>query len=272
MLQNYVFIYKKLVALRFIRAMEKLTAIIPVGNEAHNIRQVLESVSFADEIMVVDSMSTDDTVAIAKEYTDFIVQREYQYSASQKNWAIPQATHDWILLVDADERVTPELQKEIKSILAANPNPDIVAYWIYRMNHFMGNRIRFSGWQNDKVIRFFKKDKCHYEDKMVHAEIVADGKVGFLNNKFHHNTYTTLNEHVTKLNRYAAWQARDYDKTTNRLTPFHFILKPIWGFLKHYILQMGFRDGIPGVMISYLHAYAIILRYSKLWLYRRGLQ
>ena len=153
--------------------MEKLTVIVPVGNEAHNIREVLDSVSFADEIMVVDSHSTDDTVAIAKEYTDFIIQREYQYSASQKNWAIPQASHDWILLVDADERVTPELRDEIQSILKENPDPDVVAYWIYRMNHFMGKRIRYSGWQNDKVIRFFRKDKCRYEDKMVHAEIEA---------------------------------------------------------------------------------------------------
>jgi glycosyltransferase involved in cell wall biosynthesis len=163
--------------------MSKLTAIIPTGNEEHNIREVLESVTFADEIMVVDSFSTDNTVAIAKEYTNFILQRDYKYSASQKNWAIPQATHDWILLVDADERVTPELQKEIKHILK-NPPQHITGYWIYRMNHFMGERVKYSGWQNDKVIRLFRKDHCKYEDKMVHAEIVTDGEVGFLKNKF----------------------------------------------------------------------------------------
>ena len=252
--------------------MEKLTAIVPVGNEAHNIREVLESVSFADEIMVVDSFSSDDTVAIAREYTDFIVQREYLYSSSQKNWAIPQATHNWILLVDADERVTPELRDEIQSILRSETPPNVVAYWIYRMNHFMGKRICYSGWQNDKVIRFFRKDKCRYEDKMVHAEIEADGEVGYLKHKFYHNTYTTMDSHIKKLNRYAAWQARDYDKMTYRLTLFHFIIKPVWGFFKHYIVQMGFRDGIPGILISYLHAYAIILRYSKLWLYRRGMK
>lgn len=252
--------------------MEKLTVIVPVGNEAHNMHEVLQSVSFADEIMVVDSYSTDETIAIAKEYTDFIIQREYKYSASQKNWAIPQATHDWILLIDADERVTPELQEEIQAILKNNTNPDIVAYWIYRKNHFMGKHIKYSGWRNDKVIRFFRKDQCRYEDKMVHAEIETEGKVGFLKHKFYHNTYTTLDNHIKKLNRYAAWQARDYDKKTNRLTPFHFIIKPAWGFFKHYFLQMGFMDGIPGVLISYLHAYAIILRYSKLWLYRRGLK
>jgi len=252
--------------------MKKLTAIIPVGNEAHNIREVLESVSFADEIMVVDSYSTDGTIDIAREYTDFIIKREYQYSASQKNWAIPQATHEWVLLVDADERVTPELKQEIQSILTKEDDSKFVAYWIYRQNHFMGKRVRFSGWQNDKVIRLFKKSKSHYEDKMVHAEIIADGEVGYLKHKFYHNTYTTIDSHIKKLNRYAAWQARDYDKKTNRLTPFHFIIKPVWGFFKHYIIQMGFRDGVPGILISYLHAYAIILRYAKLWLYRRGLK
>lgn len=251
--------------------MEKLTAIIPTGNEEHNIRAVLESVAFADEIMVVDSFSTDDTVSIAKEYTDFIIQRDYKYSASQKNWAIPQATHDWILLVDADERVTPELQREIKTLLK-NPPQDTDAYWIYRMNHFMGKRVKYSGWQNDKVIRLFRKDTCRYEDKMVHAEIVTKGKVGFLKNKFYHDTFISLDHHITKLNRYAAWQARDYDKKVNRLTPFHMIIKPLWGFFKHYILQMGFRDGIVGLVISYLHAYSIWMRYAKLWLYRRGLK
>lgn len=250
--------------------MNKLTVIIPTGNEEHNIRGVLESVSFADEIMVVDSYSTDNTVEIAKEYTSFILQREYQYSASQKNWAIPQANNEWILLVDADERVTPELKDEILSILKNPPTDDTVAYWIYRMNHFLGERVKFSGWQNDKVIRLFKKSKCRYEDKMVHAEIIADGKVKFLKNKFYHNTYTTIDNHIIKLNRYATWQAKDYDHKTGMLTPYHFILKPFWGFFKHYIIQMGFRDGVVGLTIGFMQSYAIFMRYVKLWLLRKG--
>src|SRR5690554_3322106 len=201
---------------------EKLTAIIPTGNEEQNIRGVLESVSFADEILVVDSYSTDKTVEIAREYTDFIIQRDYQYSASQKNWAIPQATHEWILLVDSDERVTPALQKEIIDIMKNPPPDDVAGYWIYRMNHFMGERVKFSGWQNDKVIRLFRKSMCRYEDKMVHAEIVTSGKVKFLKNRFYHNTYKGIDNHIQKLNRYASWQAIDYDKKTGILTPYHF--------------------------------------------------
>ncbi len=251
--------------------MQKLTAIIPTGNEENNIREVLESVNFADEIIVVDSMSTDLTTTIAKEFTDRIISRPYQYSASQKNWAIPQATHEWILLLDADERVTPELKTEILDVLDSI-DINTVAYWIYRKNHFMGKHVKYSGWQNDKVIRLFKRDLCRYEDKMVHAEIVADGKVSFLKNRLHHNTYRSIDSHIKKLNRYAAWQAIDYDKFTGRLHGFHFFIKPVWSFFKHYILQLGFRDGVVGFVISSLHAYAVLMRYTKLWLYRRGMK
>ncbi|NER15516.1 glycosyltransferase [Leptobacterium flavescens] len=249
---------------------KKLTAIVPVQNEEHNIREVLESISFADEIMVVDSFSTDNTLQIAREYTDFIVQREYGYSASQKNWAIPQANNEWIFLVDADERVSEELKNEILATLEKDEDPN-VAYWIGRNNHFMGKRIRYSGWQNDKVIRLFRKSKCIYEDKMVHAEIKADGQVGFLNSPLYHNTYVNLDRHILKLNRYASWQAEECEKKTGKLTPYHFVIKPFWRFFKHYFLQSGFRDGLPGFVIAYLRSYSIFIRYVKIWLLRRNL-
>ncbi|NAS32780.1 glycosyltransferase [Flavobacteriaceae bacterium R38] len=250
---------------------EKLTAIIPVKNEAHNIRDVLESVSFADEIMVVDSYSTDDTLKIAKEYTSFILQRDFNYAASQKNWAIPQATHEWILLVDADERVTPNLKEEVINILK-NPPQKTVAFWIGRVNYFMGQQIKHSGWQNDKVIRLFKKSKCKYQDKLVHEEIIADGEVGFLKNKFIHYTYRSIDKHVEKLNKYAAWQAEEKSAKTGKLTPYHFVIKPFWRFFKHFVVQGGFRDGLPGFVISFLRAYSMLIRYIKIWLFRKGLK
>jgi glycosyltransferase involved in cell wall biosynthesis len=250
---------------------EKVTAIIPVYNESHNIENTLKSVAFADEIMVVDSYSTDDTVAIAKKYTNFIVQRNFEYPASQKNWAIPQSSNEWILLLDADERVTPALQDEILEILS-NPAPDINAYWIYRKNHFMGKEVRYSGWQNDKVIRLFKKSHNRYEDKMVHEEIIPTGNVGFLKNRLYHNTYVSLDHYLNKLDKYAYWQARDYDSMTGKLTPFHFLVKPSWKFFKHYIIQQGFRDGIVGFSVSFLQSYSVVLRYMKLWLYRRDIK
>lgn len=251
--------------------MEKLTAIIPTGNEIHNIKDVIASVDFADEILVVDSFSTDGTFKIAQEFATKVIQREYQYSASQKNWAIPQAKHEWILLVDADERVTTELKFEIQQILK-NPPSGIVAFWIGRNNHFMGERVEYSGWRNDKVIRLFKRDCCKYEDKHVHAEIIADGHVGFLKTKLYHNTYVSFDKYLEKMNRYAWLQAKDYDKKTGRLTPYHFIVKPFWGFVKHYIIQSGFRDGVIGLTIGYIQGYVVFMRYVKLWLLRKNRQ
>lgn len=248
--------------------MKKLTAIIPVGNEVHNIEAVIASVDFADEILVVDSFSTDGTFEIAEKLATKVIRRSFDYPSSQKNWAIPQAKHEWILLVDADERVTPELKAEIMDVLK-NPHPDIVAYWIGRMNHFMGERVYYSGWRNDKVIRLFKRDVCKYEDKYVHEEIITDGPIGKLKNKFHHNTYISLDKYMEKMNRYATWQAKDYDKKTGTLTPYHFVIKPFWGFFKHYIVQSGFRDGIVGFTIGYIQGYVIFMRYVKLWLLRR---
>ncbi|HRV54532.1 MAG TPA: glycosyltransferase family 2 protein, partial [Mangrovimonas sp.] len=211
----------------------------------------------------------DGTYEKAQQLATKVIRRDYEYSASQKNWAIPQAQHEWILLVDADERVTPELKAEIQKILG-NPPQDIVAYWIGRMNHFMGERVHYSGWRNDKVIRLFKRDYCKYEDKNVHAEIIANGSIGQLKNKLYHNTYITFDKYVEKMNRYATWQAKDYDKKTGRLTPYHFVIKPFWGFFKHYIVQSGFRDGVVGFTIGYLQAYVVFMRYVKLWLLRRN--
>ena len=249
--------------------MQKLSVIIPTGNEIHNIEAVIDSVQFADEILVVDSLSTDGTYEKAQTLGVNVIRRAYEYSASQKNWAIPQAKHQWILLVDADERVTPELQTEIINILK-NPPENIVAYWIGRNNHFMGEHVKYSGWRNDSVIRLFKRDFCKYEDKHVHAEIIADGGIGRLKQKFYHNTYITFDKYIEKMNRYAWWQAKDYDKKTGRLTPYHFVIKPFWGFFKHYIIQSGFRDGVVGLTIGYIQGYVIFMRYVKLWLLRKN--
>ncbi len=249
--------------------MSKLTAIIPTGNEIHNIEAVIASVDFADEILVVDSFSTDGTFEKAQELATKVIRREYKYSASQKNWAIPQAKHEWILLVDADERVTPELRAEIIEVLK-KPSKEIAAYWIGRMNHFMGERVNYSGWRNDSVIRLFKRDLCKYQDKHVHAEIIANGKIDRLKNKLYHNTYITFDKYLEKMNRYAWWQAKDYDKKTGRLTPYHFVVKPFWGFFKHYVVQSGFRDGVVGLTIGYVQGYVIFMRYAKLWLLRKN--
>jgi glycosyltransferase involved in cell wall biosynthesis len=242
--------------------MEKLTAIIPTFNEAHNIVDAIQSIDFADEILIVDSFSTDNTLELAKPLVTKIIQREYENSASQKNWAIPQAKHEWILLLDADERITPELKDEIVEKLKSSPSES--GFWIRRKNHFMGKHIRFSGWQGDKVIRLFKRDECKYEPKHVHAEIVTEGEVGWLKNRIWHNTFVTREAFHNKLVRYAKWQAKDYDKRTPVITPFHTVIKPAVRFLKHYIIQLGVLDGRTGFIISRFQANAVRMRYKYL--------
>jgi glycosyltransferase involved in cell wall biosynthesis len=244
--------------------MNKLTAIVPTGNEEKNIERVLRTVSFADEIMVVDSFSTDRTVELARKYTDFIVQREYGYSASQKNWAIPQASHEWILLVDADEWVPETLRNEIREIL--EKGTDKVGFWIRRSNYFMGKRLRYSGWQNDRVIRLFRKSKCRYEDKMVHAGIRADGSVGVLCNALEHDTWKGFDAYIVKVNRYATWRAIDDQKRGIHANAFHLIIKPLFRFFKHYFMRGGFLDGVPGLTACYLSSYEVFTRYVRLWL------
>ncbi|MEE2700473.1 MAG: glycosyltransferase family 2 protein [Bacteroidota bacterium] len=246
--------------------MEKLTAIIPTENEEHNIVATIKSVEFANEIIVVDSFSKDKTVELATPLADTILQREYENSASQKNWAIPQAKYKWILLLDADERVTPELKKEVIEII--NSNSRISGFWIKRENYFMGKKVRFSGWRKDKVIRLFKRDECKYENKHVHAEIISDGEISILKNKLIHNTFISKEAYLRKLERYAKWQAKDYDKKLKRVTLFHTLIKPFVRFLKHYIFQLGILDGYVGFIISLYQAKSVKLRYKYLKEYR----
>ena len=249
-----------------------ITAIVPCYNEEHNIVEVLKTVDFCEEVLLVDSHSTDDTVKLAQPYITKLLVRDYEHSASQKNWAIPQAKHEWILLVDADERVTPALKQEIIELYNRIESQPHVAYWIGRRNFFMGKQIRYSGWRNDKVIRFFKKSKCHYLDKQVHSEIVADGSVGYLDNKFLHYKYDSIDDHIKKLQRYAAHQAVDYGPKTGKITAFHVIIKPFWSFIKHYFIQLGFLDGFGGLVIAYLRGYMVFMRYVKMWLMRREIK
>jgi glycosyltransferase involved in cell wall biosynthesis len=243
--------------------MKQVTAIIPVFNEEHNIAQAIESVKWADEILVVDSFSTDHTVQIAKNMGARVIQRTYENSASQKNWAIPQAAFEWIFLLDADERADEKLKKEIQQLLSSPDELSCQAYWIRRVNFFMGRKIRFSGWRGDKVIRFFKRDLCRYEDKRVHAEVVCSGKVGMLKNTLYHNTYKDLSHYLEKWDRYSGWGAAD--RAEKGVVPgyFHFLVKPAFRFFRDYFLKGGFLDGSAGFAVCALSSMGVFMRYLK---------
>lgn len=240
--------------------MSKVTAIVPTCNEEARLEKCLQSLIWADELLVVDSYSTDRTLEIARNYNARIIQHEYLNSAAQKNWIIPQATHDWIFLLDADEYIQPEIVEEIREILKA---PRHEAYWVKRKNFFMGKRIRFSGWQGDKVIRLFRKNH-RYEPKHVHSEILTSGSAGRLKNPIFHNTFLTLDHFLGKMDRYTTWGALDRLSGTSQVGFFHLFLKPVFRFIQFFIFRFGFLDGIHGYMIASFAAYSVYLRSVRL--------
>ncbi|MFT7588576.1 MAG: glycosyltransferase involved in cell wall biosynthesis [Limisphaerales bacterium] len=240
-----------------------ITAIIPTYNEEENIREAIESVGFADEVLLVDSLSTDKTVEIAIDLGARVIQREYINSASQKNWAIPQAKHKWIFLLDADEKASPALQSEIVQILEKG-NISERSFWIKRDNWFLGKRVRYSGWQRDKVVRLFHRD-CRYEEKHVHAEIVTNGNAGKLKGTIIHNTAKTIMPYIRKWNRYSTWGALDRKEKGQRPGVWEFFVKPWFRFTQQYIFRLGILDGWLGFIICSLDGAGVWMRYVKLW-------
>ncbi|MBD67073.1 MAG: glycosyl transferase family 2 [Halobacteriovoraceae bacterium] len=250
--------------------MEKITAIIPCFNEEHNIRGAIESCLFADEVIVVDSFSTDKTVEIIKEFPQVkFVQHEYEHSAAQKNWIIPQAKHDWIFLLDADERTNKDLIEEIRQTVKSEPKE--VAFWIGRDNYFMDQKLNHI-WAGDAVIRLFRKSQCKYQNKHVHAEIETNGPIGRLKNSLAHDTYQGkgLEAHLLKGMRYTTWAALDRVNKIQKVTLYHLLIKPFFAFLKRYLLQKGFLDGKAGFIISCMGAWNVFIRNVKVWRMHQG--
>lgn len=244
-------------------ARRPLTVIVPTYNEEEMIRDCLESILFADEILVVDSFSTDRTLAIAGELGARIIQREFDYPADQKNWAIPQATHEWVLLLDADERATPALCEEIDAILRAEPRAD--GYWIPRVNFFLGRPIRRCGWETDKVIRLFRRDVSRYQDRRVHEEIDLPEPLPVLKHSLEHLTFRSFRQYFNKLDRYSEWGAGQMYLKGRRAKAIEVLLRPVARFVRMYILRLGFLEGGRGLVLSLLGAFSVYLKYARLW-------
>lgn len=240
-----------------------LTILIPAFNEAENIRAAIASADWAGEVFVVDSFSTDGTPEIALELGARVVQHEYLNSAAQKNWAIPQAAHPWVMVLDADERITPELREEIRAFLAA-PGRD-KGMRIFRRNHFCGKPIRYCGWQDDSVLRLFPRDEGRYQDREVHADVMLEGPVRVAREQLLHYTFRSFDQYMKKFDRYTTWAAGDRARTTGRVGFIHLAGRPLWRFFKQYVLRFGFLDGRAGLIICTLAAYSVFLKYAKLW-------
>lgn len=241
-----------------------ISILITTFNEENNLIDLLPSLVWADEILIVDSFSTDQTVIVAKQMACRVVQRVYQGPADQKNWAIPQLKHPWVLILDADERLSEELISEIKT-LVLSPNTLYDGFWIHRQNYFMGKKIRYSGWQGDAVIRLIQRDNCRYNNKQVHEEIEQyEKKIGKLQASLDHYTYKDLQHFMAKMERYATWSAQDYLYKTPKVTLYHLGVKPFFRFINHFILKKGFLDGTVGFIISSIMAWGVFMRYAKI--------
>lgn len=247
----------------------KVSALIPTYNEEKNIRDCLESLQWAEEIIVVDSYSEDSTREIAREFTDRVYQHEYVNSATQKNWALDnlEFSNRWVLIVDADERCTDELRTSIES---KSENPGYDGYWIYRENHFLGKKIKHCGWNKDKVLRLFKKEKGRYKDKEVHAQLNLSGKENSLEGKLKHFTYRDFESYFEKFNRYSTWGARQLYKDGKKGSVFKIITRPVCRFLRTYFLFLGFLDGVHGLILSSLAGMSVFAKYVKLWHFQQS--
>ncbi|CAI8311583.1 MAG: SPBc2 prophage-derived glycosyltransferase SunS [Flavobacterium sp. SCGC AAA160-P02] len=242
--------------------MTKITAIIPTFNEQERIKNSLNSAQFADEVIVIDSFSTDDTISIVKKSNAILLQRKFDNFSKQKNYAIQHASFDWIVWIDADEVLTKDLQQEIKDAVE-NPKEN-VGFYMYRIFFFKGKKMRFTGTQNDKLIRLFNRKYCHYEG-IVHEKIIAKGKLGVLKNKILHYSYISFDKYIVKLNQHSALKAQELYNKGLIITPFHLIIKPIARFIKHYFIKLGILDGFYGFIISFALSYGVLVRYIKLW-------
>ncbi|MHC4400095.1 MAG: glycosyltransferase family 2 protein [Planctomycetota bacterium] len=249
----------------------KLSVIIPCKDERRNIRPCIESVrDIADEILVADSGSTDGTLDIVDDIGGCrVIRREYIDSGNFKNWAIPQAEYPWVLIIDADERVTEPLADEIRQVLDGGPSLD--GYWIYRASYFMGRRIRFSGWQNDRVLRLFHRDLGRYEATGDHAEVVIPtDRVGRLRARLQHYTYWSYDQYFRKFNRYTKLQAERWHREGRRLNRVQLVLSGPLRFLRAYVLQLGFLDGLAGLQISALTGFYSFMKRARLWELNHG--
>lgn|SRR5574341_762374 len=250
----------------------KLSVIVPTGNREDVIEDCLKSVRWADEVIVVDSLSTDATLAIAQNYADRILQHEYGFSARQKNWAIPQATHEWVLIVDTDERIHPCLREEIETVLASPQEHS--GFRIPRINLVLGKPIFRCGYYPDYQIRLFRRDKACYEMRRVHAHLLVDGSVGTLKAPIIHYAHRSLDQMLRNLLvLMTTWEAEErlHQQTqkgksfsTERIV-FHLLMRPIAAFFFRFLFQGGWREGMHGLTTSMIWGMYVAITYMKIW-------
>ena len=243
----------------------KISASIIVFNEEHNIAELCETVSWADEIVIIDSSSTDKTVEIARKYTDKVFDHEFLGYKDKHEFADAHTTGDWILWIDADERVTSELREAIEAVKNKSDDELPDGFWIKRKTWYMGRWIMHSGWYPDYQMRLYRKSASYWDGVSPHETARVRGRTEKLDGEFLHNTKRDLSEHNRVLNSYTSLAAEYMAGNDRKVGALTLVIAPLSGFFRSYIAKQGFRDGIPGLVIAMFTGYSVFLKYAKLW-------
>ena len=242
----------------------KLTVTVITHNEAAHIAAALDSVAWADEIIVIDSGSTDGTAEIARQKATRVIVRDWPGYSAQKNFAADQAAHDWVLSLDADERVTPALAEEIRSIL--HRGPDAKGYRIKRVSFYLGRWIRTTDWYPDYQLRLYDRRAGRWNGLRIHESFrLSDGQPTLLSGEIEHYAYRDISHHLKKIDAYTTLIAQQWREEGRRTSMLAMALHPKFAFFRNYILRRGFMDGVPGLIVSVLNSYYVFLKLAKLW-------
>ncbi len=238
-----------------------LSVIIIAKNEARHIVSCLDSVTWADEIIVLDSGSTDETVSLCKKYTPYVYETDWPGFGPQKQRALEKAQGEWILSIDADEIITHDLKKEIKQAIKSTR---FAGYQVPRLSKFCGKEIHHSGWWPDYTIRLFRKNSANFSLVPVHEKVNVEGAVGKLKNSILHDTYETLDEAIYKMNRYSTLGAKMLCDAGKKSSLGKALIRACWTFIRTYLIKAGFLDGKYGLMLAILNAEGTFYKYIKL--------
>jgi len=244
----------------------KITGIITTFNEERNIVDCIKSLEWCDEVLVVDSFSTDKTVELSTGFDNVrLIQRTYFGSASQKNWAMDHAKHNWLLILDADERCSTQMKEEILDILK---KPDYMAYSMIRKTYFLGKVIKFSGWQHDIVTRLVRKNGGRCPNIRSHGGVLAYGEAPLLLNPLIHFMVDDLNHYFERLKIQGYWGAGQFYIDKRKINAFTIVTHTFWRFFRTYIFQLGFLDGGKGLVFCLAQSYGTFVKYSLCWYWR----
>lgn len=244
---------------------ESIAALVITYNEEKNIEECLESVNWINEIIVIDACSTDRTVEIARQYTDKVFLNIWNGFGQQKNLGIEKTMSEWVLIVDADERVSPELRYEIEDRLSKHRNDRFAGYQIPRRNYFYGKWIRWGGSYPDYQLRLFRKDSGRYNDVAIHENLILDGPIGYLKNHIDHITERCIADHFKKFDNYTTLAAQEKRKRKKQIKWYDIAFRPIITFIKVYISKQGYRDGLYGLIYGIFASFYTFSKYVKLW-------